>query len=154
MEEDGLGVVVGVVGSGQLLGPQFLGGLGEEAVPHGPGGLLHPFALLLGLLGHVPLAHDEGDVPLLAPLGDEGLVPLGLLPPQLVVEVGGVEVEVPFLGQLLQHGEQGHGVSPAGEGHQDGGAGGEHVVLVGKGRRLGDQINRVLHSYAPGKRRQ
>ena len=60
VEEDGLRIVIGVVGGGQLVGPQILGSLGEETVAHGPGGLLHPFALLLGLLGHIPLADDQG----------------------------------------------------------------------------------------------
>ena len=111
-------------------------------------------ALFLGLLGHVAPTHHQGDAPLLAPLDHEVLVPLGLLPPQLMVEVGGVEGEGPGFGQGLQHGEQGHGICAPGQGAEDGAPLGEHIILVGKSRRLGGQVNRVLHNYAPQRRRQ
>ena len=142
------------MGGGDLVGAQLLGGGGEKAVAHGAGGFLHPFALFLGLLGHVAPAHHQGDAPLLAPLDHEVLVPLGLLPPQLMVEVGGVEGEGPGFGQGLQHGEQGHGICAPGQGAEDGAPLGEHIILVGKSRRLGGQVNRVLHNYAPQRRRQ
>ena len=64
VEEDGLRIVIGVVGGGQLVGPQILGALGEETVAHGPGGLLHPFAPAPWPPGPHPLADDQGDVPL------------------------------------------------------------------------------------------
>ena len=154
VEQEGLRVVIGIVGGGDLVGAQLLGGGGEKAVAHGAGGFLHPFALFLGLLGHVAPAHHQGDAPLLAPLDHEVLVPLGLLPPQLMVEVGGVEGEGPGFGQGLQHGEQGHGICAPGQGAEDGAPLGEHIILVGKSRRLGGQVNRVLHNYAPQRRRQ
>mgnify|MGYP000205682294 CR=1 FL=1 len=118
------------------------------------GGTPLTFALFLGLLGHVAPTHHQGDAPLLAPLDHEVLVPLGLLPPQLMVEVGGVEGEGLGFGQGLQHGEQGHGICAPGQGAEDGAPLGEHIILVGKSRRLGGQVNRVLHNYAPQRRRQ
>lgn len=68
VEQEGLRIVIGIVGGGDLVSAQLLGGGGEKAVAHGAGGFLHPFALFLGLLGHVAPTHHQGDTPLLAPL--------------------------------------------------------------------------------------
>ena len=60
MQQDGLGVVVGVVGRGDLFRPDLLGRLGEKAVAHGAGGLFDALALLLGGLATSPLPMVRG----------------------------------------------------------------------------------------------
>ena len=53
-------------------------------------------------------------------LADEGRVPVGLLPTQLVVVVGGGQCKGDLPAQSVQLVEQAHGVRSAGYGAQDG----------------------------------
>ena len=154
MQQDGLGVVVGVVGRGDLFRPDLLGRLGEKAVAHGAGGLFDALALLLGGLSHVPAADGQGNVVVGTPFRDEVLVPLGLFAPELVVEVRRVDHEVALRRQRLQHGQQRHRVFSPGHGAQNRASLGKHLILVSKCRRFGGQINRVLHISAPLRKRQ
>ena len=126
VQEHRFGVVAGVVGGGDAAASQPEGLLGEEAVAQGPGGLLQAQLAAFGLGPHVPPAHGEGDAPPGADVTDEGLVPDALFATELVVIVGGGHGDVPSPGEGV---EQAHGVGPAGDGAEDFGAGGEHMVL-------------------------
>ena len=97
VEEDGLSVVVGVVGGVDLsVLPQFLRLPAEEAVPEHPGRLLQGEALPLRQSPDVAGAGDEGDVVGGAPVPDESLVPVRLRSPEPVVEVGGRHFGLPL----------------------------------------------------------
>ena len=60
------------------------------------------------------------------------LVPVGLLPPQPVVVVGGGQGKAQLAPQPVQSVEHGDGVRPAGHGAQHPGAGGNQVLLPDK----------------------
>ena len=89
MEQQGLQIVVGVMGGGDARTVQSLGALAEKIIAQLPGGLLHTQAAALSLRVHISLAHHEKDVARCAPLGHKGRVPVGFRAPQVVVEVGG-----------------------------------------------------------------
>ena len=98
MEQQGLGVVVGGVGGGDAVAAQALCRLAKEGVPHVPGGLLQPPALPGGLSGHAAAAYRQltagrvcspsrpamrwGPHHLATKSRTEGLVPVGLRPPE------------------------------------------------------------------------
>ena len=54
-----------------------------------------------------------------AGLPDEGLVPVGCLPPQAVVDMADRECDAVFLGQRAHEAEQCHAVRPARDGQRD-----------------------------------
>lgn len=144
VEQDGLRVIPGVVGGGDPLGPAGPGGPAEKIIAHVPGGLLHTAAAAAGLSGHIAAPDEQfhrGQVPP-CPVGleqavppaaqgdelaDEGRVPVGLLPTQLVVVVGGGQCKGDLPAQSVQLVEQAHGVRSAGYGAQDGAAGGDQL---------------------------
>ena len=140
VEKQGLGVVVGGVGGGDPVGPRLPGRLAQKGVPHVPGGLLQAGPPGPGLAGHVAGAQKQGDggenPPVGQPLGPaaqghelfhEGGVPPGLLPPELVVIVGGGQGKAQPGPQAVQGVEQAHRVGPAGHGAQHGAPRGDQV---------------------------
>ena len=117
VEKNGLRVVIGVVGCVDFdILPQLLRLLAKKIVPEPPGRLLQREALPLHKAPDIPGAGDEGDVMGGTPVPDEGLVPVGLCAPQLVVEVGSHYPAIPLPTPPVQQVQQAHGVQPAGHG--------------------------------------
>ena len=136
VEEHSLHVVVGGVGGGDAAGPHRFGGPLQKVIAQGPGGLLDAGAPAPGLGGHVPLPHHTGDLPVPAQVPDEGGVPVGLRPPEPVVEVGGGEGKALLLRPAPEPVEEAHRVGPAGDGAEDVAPGGEHGVFPCEGLGL------------------
>ncbi len=145
MEEDGFHIVIGGVGGGDEAGPRFRRRTAEKGVAHVPGSLLNAPPLDAGLSGHVAGVHVQGDGGEHAAVGQavppaaqvdklvhKGGVPVGLLPPQLMVVVGGGQLEVQLGPQAVQDVEHGNGVRPPGHGAQHLGPGGDQVLLPNK----------------------
>lgn len=117
-----------------------LSGPVEKGVTHLTGGLLRPNSHLCGLGRHVAGAGKQGDSGELRAvgqalrtaaegyeLGHESGVPAGLLPPKLVVKVGGGQGEVQLRPKMIQGVEQADGVGPAGDRAQHMAAGGDQA---------------------------
>ncbi len=130
VEQDGLRVVVPVVGGGDALRPQPVRGLLQKGVPQLPGGVLHPSPGGVG--AHVPASGHKGHAVAGAPVPDELLVPVRRRP-QPVVEVGGGQRHPCPRRQAEEDMEQGHGVPPAGDGAQHRPLRREHVPLPAVG---------------------
>ena len=112
MDQQSLGVVVGVVGRGELAG----GRRKQEVIAQGPGGLLQALPGLRRPAGGVAPAQGEGNLPVRAEDPAEFRVPVRLGAPDAVMEVGRPEGDPQPERQRPQHPEQGHGIRPAGEG--------------------------------------
>ena len=130
MEQEGLGVVVGIVGRGDPVRSQAAGGLAEEGVPHLAGGFLHTLAQPGGPGRHVAGACIKLHAVFPAPVSYKRLVPIGLRPPQAMVIVGRGDRKAPLGPQPGGQVKQAHGVRPAGDGAEHRPAGGEHVVFA------------------------
>ena len=120
-----------------------------EQVEEGYRSMCRDTALFARLSGHVPPAHVQGhrgqqllplggdhprrSIALLHQTADEGFVPLRLLPPKLVVEVGGIELEGADAAQVVEAVQQADRVGPAGQGAQHPAARGQHVPAVDEG---------------------
>ena len=129
VEQQGLQIVVGVVGGGDAVTAQLRRRPAEKFVPELPPRLLHPQAPAFGLGVHLSPLHHAGDAPAGAPVGDEGGIGVGRLPPHAVVVVGGAHPEAPLLRPGVEQVEQAHGVRPAGHGAQHRAPPGQHVVF-------------------------
>ena len=97
------------------------GELKKEAVAHLPGRLLDAPARPLGLPGHVAGGRVKGDAATFAPGPDKGLVAVGIVPPEVVVVVGGVKGEAPFHGEPQQQLQKAHGIYAPGDAGDEGG---------------------------------
>ena len=130
------------MGGGDQVRPRLLGGFLKEGVAHLPGGLLKAGSPQAGLGGHVAGAgvqrNGGQDAPVPAAMDaaaqldkllHKPLVPVGLLPRQPVVVVGGGQAEAELVPQAVEDVEHGDGVRPAGHGAQHCGPGRNQVLL-------------------------
>ena len=107
VHEHGFGVVIGGVGSGD-----FSREGAQKRVSCLPGGGLQP--LLPGT--HLSAPNGEGNAVAGAEIPNEGLVGVGLRPPEMVVKMGGGQVYLQFFPQQVHSKQQRHGIRPAGDG--------------------------------------
>ena len=107
MHEHRFGVVVGGVGGGD-----FPGETAQKRVSGLPGGGLQ--ALLPRLNPGAP--HRKGDVIPGAEIPDEGLVPIGFRPPEMVIEMGGGERHPQFFPEQIHPKQQRHRIRAPGDG--------------------------------------
>ena len=136
VEEHGLHVVVGVVGGGDEASPQLFRRLFQKVIAQGPGGLLDTGPTALGLSGDISGAHHAGHLPLPAQLFHKGGVPVGLRPPETVIEMGGGEGKTLLRRLALEPVEEAHRVGAAGDGTEDMVPRGEHGVFPCEGLSL------------------
>ena len=115
VEQDGLRVVIGVVGGGDHIRVHLTGRLTQKGVAHLPGGLLQPCLAPGGLPGHIAGADDQRHIGTAA--GDKGthklLIPGRLRAAQIVVVVCGHQSEGVLGAQGVEPVEQTHGVRTA-----------------------------------------
>ena len=118
-------VVIGSVGRGD-----FPGQPPEKRVPRLPGGGLQPL-----FPGHnLPGAQAQGDAIAIAELFHEGLVAVGLLPPEAMVEMSRFQGDAQPLPEQIQGKKQRHRVRPAGYGTDHPVAGGNQGISPDKFR--------------------
>ena len=117
-----------MVGRGDARRPHPVRRLLQEAVAQLPGAVLQGRANLPGIGRRVSAAAGQGDALCPAPACDKALVPVRR-GAEMVVEVGGVDLEAPLPPHLPQQMEQGHGVPPPGHGAENQPARGQHVPL-------------------------
>ena len=122
MEQKGFHIVARGVGRGDpvvaFAGAKFV----EKGIADPATGFLQPFPPGSGLGSHIRPHDVKGHAPAGAPFPRKGLVPLGLVPAQAVVHVGSGQPPAMGGGQRPHSVEQGHGISPARQGDQHGGA--------------------------------
>ena len=116
--EHSLDVVVGGVAGGDGARALALGGKGEELVAQSAGRLLDPHPHLPGGEGNVALAGHAGHLEAFAQVGHEFAVTARLVP-QVVIEVGGDDLETLRFAQVAQEEEGGDGVGATADGHDD-----------------------------------
>ena len=131
-------VVVSGVGRGDFpFQPQ------QEAVPGIPGGGLQPF--FAG--NHLTGSHMQRDFKTLTQAADKGLVPVRFFPSELMIKMGGLQMEAPLFFQKIQGKQQRHGVRPAGNGTDDGVPRGDQSLLP-------DEVPKLIqHASTPGRQR-
>ena len=129
VEQQGLQIVVSVVGGGDAVTAQLFRRTAEELVPQFPAGLLHPQATAGGFAVHIAPLHHAGDVPLFAEVFHKGGVSIGGLSPHPVVVVGGGHLKTTLSRQAVEQVEQADGIGPAGHGTQHLAPPGEHIVF-------------------------
>ena len=144
MEEQGLGVVVGVVGGGDDAVVEPVSHLVEPVVAQLPPGLLQSQTVRLCIIGHIDLDGMERDVPRLALSADKFRVRIGL-GADAVVKVAGVQLKAQPCGLTGQKVEQAHGVHPAADAAQHRSPGGEHGVFLGQRHHPGQQFLFFTH---------
>ena len=87
----------------------------------------------------------QGDVIAAAEFFYKGLIPIGLLSPEAVVEVGRFQGDSQLFPQQIQGKEQRHGVRPAGNGAGHPVAGGYQIISP-------DEIQELIqHASTPGR---
>ena len=117
--EDGLDVVVGVVGHGDRVAVELEAEPLEELIAALPPSQLDRDALAGRPRADIGGLHRAGHLQVASLLGDELGVGVRVAVPQPVVHMGHVQGGRPALAlaQAAQHGEQGHGVDAPGDRH-------------------------------------
>ena len=118
IQEDGLRIVIGVVGSVNPFTILLRRRPAQKSVAQVPGGLLNGKRFLPGIFPHVPPAHSQGDPPRSAGLSDKYLVPVRRFISELVIEMGGQHRTALLPAPHVQQEQQAHGVQSPGDGAQ------------------------------------
>jgi hypothetical protein len=109
IEDQGFGLVIQVMGGGNLMIPVLVGDFAQPVIPEIPGRFLDPFPRFLRLSPGVKRntvywKAESGTVGT-----DQGFIQIGFFAPEFKIHVAGGKVQI----ERLEQGYQAHGIHPA-----------------------------------------